>query len=87
MTGGHVKEYGPEARSDPQALAMKSAVKAGATALPIVRLKAGAEKRLVRGHPWVYSNEIEMDSTAIKVADIDPSISLAVKNRYRDMCE
>jgi 23S rRNA (cytosine1962-C5)-methyltransferase len=33
-------------------------------ALPVVRLKAGAHKRVARGHPWVYSNEIEMDATA-----------------------
>ncbi len=28
---------------------------------PAVRLRAGRSKRLRRGHPWVYSNEIEMD--------------------------
>ncbi len=32
--------------------------------LPVVRLKSGAEKRLVRGYPWAYSNEIEMDAAA-----------------------
>ena len=28
---------------------------------PVVRLKAGAQKRLTRGHPWVYSNEVRPD--------------------------
>jgi 23S rRNA (cytosine1962-C5)-methyltransferase len=28
----------------------------------MVRLKPGAQKRLVRGYPWAYSNEIEMDA-------------------------
>ena len=28
---------------------------------PVVRLKAGAQKRLMRGHPWVYSNEVRPD--------------------------
>jgi 23S rRNA (cytosine1962-C5)-methyltransferase len=31
---------------------------------PIVRLLAGRHKRLVGGHPWVYSNEIAMDAAA-----------------------
>ena len=32
----------------------------GAT-LPSIRLKPRGGKRLLRGHPWIYSNEIEMD--------------------------
>ena len=32
-----------------------------AEAPPRLRLKPGAQKRLLRGHPWVYSNEIEKD--------------------------
>ena len=28
--------------------------------LPVVALKTGGEKRLQMGHPWIYSNEIEM---------------------------
>ena len=31
---------------------------------PAVRLRPGAHRRLVGGHPWVYSNEIEMDAAA-----------------------
>ena len=31
---------------------------------PIVRLQAGRHKRAAGGHPWVYSNEIVMDSAA-----------------------
>jgi 23S rRNA (cytosine1962-C5)-methyltransferase len=46
------------------ASAATAAPPATARALPVVRLKAGAHKRVARGHPWVYSNEIEMDATA-----------------------
>jgi 23S rRNA (cytosine1962-C5)-methyltransferase len=31
------------------------------TRLPIVRLHAGRDKRIRLGHPWVYSNEVQMD--------------------------
>ena len=31
---------------------------------PVVRLKAGAHKRLAQGHPWAFSNEIVMDGAA-----------------------
>ncbi|MBL8642912.1 MAG: class I SAM-dependent rRNA methyltransferase [Rhodospirillaceae bacterium] len=31
---------------------------------PRVRLKPGAHKRLRTGHPWVYSNEVQMDAGA-----------------------
>jgi 23S rRNA (cytosine1962-C5)-methyltransferase len=31
---------------------------------PRVRLRAGQSKRLRRGHPWVYSNEVEMTPAA-----------------------
>ena len=30
--------------------------------LPVVVLKTGGEKRLQMGHPWIYSNEIEMSA-------------------------
>jgi len=32
--------------------------------LPVVTLKPHGQKRLERGHPWVYSNEVEMDPAA-----------------------
>lgn len=32
--------------------------------LPSVTLKPHGRKRLQRGHPWVYSNEVEMDAAA-----------------------
>jgi 23S rRNA (cytosine1962-C5)-methyltransferase len=35
-----------------------------AAALPTIALKRGEQKRLLDGHPWVYSNEIVMDGTA-----------------------
>ncbi len=31
---------------------------------PVVRLHAGRDKRLRHGHPWAYSNEVQMDQTA-----------------------
>ncbi len=33
-----------------------------ASARPAVRLKPGAQKRLQRGHPWIYSNEVQPDA-------------------------
>ncbi len=48
----------------PEAPLAVTAAPGAAKALPVVRLKAGAQKRLVRGYPWVYSNEIEMDAAA-----------------------
>jgi 23S rRNA (cytosine1962-C5)-methyltransferase len=38
-----------------------------ASDLPAVTLKPHGEKRLGRGHPWVYSNEVEMDAAAKSV--------------------
>jgi 23S rRNA (cytosine1962-C5)-methyltransferase len=46
-------------------------------ALPRLRLKPGAHKRLKSGHPWIYSNEVAMDAavkglaagTAVTVED------------------
>ena len=32
--------------------------------LPAITLKPHGQKRLTRGHPWVYSNEVEMDAAA-----------------------
>jgi 23S rRNA (cytosine1962-C5)-methyltransferase len=34
------------------------------TSLPVVRLQPQRHKRVRLGHPWVYSNEIQMDNTA-----------------------
>jgi 23S rRNA (cytosine1962-C5)-methyltransferase len=34
------------------------------TDMPVVRLQAGRHKRARQGHPWIYSNEIEMDAAA-----------------------
>ncbi len=36
--------------------------------LPVLRLKPRTHKRLVAGHPWVYSNELEMDGAARALA-------------------
>ncbi len=37
---------------------------AGNDAFPVIALKPGADRRLSRGHPWLYSNEIEMTAEA-----------------------
>ncbi|MSP20081.1 MAG: class I SAM-dependent rRNA methyltransferase [Alphaproteobacteria bacterium] len=39
----------------------KSQSPAVAAPRPIVRLRPGRQGRVLHGHPWVYSNEIEMD--------------------------
>ena len=58
---------------------------------PVIRLKAGAHRRLLQGHPWVYSNEVEMDAEArslppgivVRVASHDGEIlGTAVFNRF-----
>lgn len=41
---------------------------ANTTRHPRLKLKPGAHKRLRAGHPWVYSNEIEMDAAAKALA-------------------
>ncbi len=43
---------------------MSQASHPAVTELPSVTLKPHGEKRLGRGHPWVYSNEVEMDAAA-----------------------
>jgi 23S rRNA (cytosine1962-C5)-methyltransferase len=35
-----------------------------ATARPVIRIQPGRQKRVRGGHPWVYSNEIEMTAEA-----------------------
>ena len=39
-------------------------ISAAATARPTITLKPGEQRRLLAGHPWVYSNEIAMDAAA-----------------------
>lgn len=63
MTPSPQTEPGPEAPPT-EAPPDTTPAPAGSRALPVIRLKPGAQKRLVRGYPWVYSNEIEMDATA-----------------------
>ena len=67
MTPSSPTEHGPEASPTVKAVTAAPTVTAapgGAGALPVVRMKPGAQKRLVRGFPWAYSNEIEMDEAA-----------------------
>lgn len=37
---------------------------ASAKDYPVLRLQAGRHKRAQHGHPWVYSNEVQMDTAA-----------------------
>ncbi len=61
------KAMAPPPETHAELQAPPAAAPCAARAVPVVRLKAGAEKRLVRGYPWVYSNEIEMDAAAREV--------------------
>lgn len=42
---------------------------------PTIRLKPGAHRRLAQGHPWIYSNEVEIDAA---VRELDPGIVVQV---------
>src|SRR3546814_19619701 len=35
-----------------------------ASSLPALRVKPREERRVKGGHPWIYSNELELDQTA-----------------------
>ncbi|MDX1575475.1 MAG: class I SAM-dependent rRNA methyltransferase [Kiloniellales bacterium] len=65
MTSVSSTDAGPE--PSPAAAASPGGAPREAEALPAVRLKPGAQKRLARGYPWAYSNEIEMDAEAREV--------------------
>ena len=43
---------------------MSQVARTAVAELPAITLKPHGEKRLGRGHPWVYSNEVEMDAAA-----------------------
>jgi 23S rRNA (cytosine1962-C5)-methyltransferase len=62
MTPSSPNNPSPEAA--PSVTAAPGAAEILPGVLPVVRLKSGAQKRLVRGYPWAYSNEIEMDAAA-----------------------
>ncbi|WP_421707789.1 class I SAM-dependent rRNA methyltransferase [Algihabitans sp.] len=46
---------------------------------PALRLKPKAERRLLRGHPWVFSNELEMTSEA-KALELGALVRLETHN-------
>ena len=48
---------------------------------PVLRLKRGEDRRLSGGHLWVFSNEIDTDTTPL--ADFEPG-ALAVLRTHRD---
>jgi 23S rRNA (cytosine1962-C5)-methyltransferase len=39
---------------------------------PTIHMQAGRERRVQHGHPWVYSNEVQMDATAKAVTPGSP---------------
>ncbi|QJE74219.1 class I SAM-dependent rRNA methyltransferase [Aerophototrophica crusticola] len=48
----------------PATPAAPAPVAAAPSAIPTVRIQAGRHKRALHGHPWVYSNEVDMDKAA-----------------------
>lgn len=48
----------------PATPAAPAPVAAAPAAIPTVRIQPGRHKRALHGHPWVYSNEVEMDKAA-----------------------
>src|SRR3546814_10827801 len=51
--------------------------------LPSVTVKPHGQKRLDHGHPWVYSNEVEMDAAAKAVPPGGLVRLCAAQGRYR----
>src|SRR3712207_77671 len=39
---------------------------------PTIHLQAGRQRRVLHGHPWVYSNEVQMDTAAKAVPPGSP---------------
>ncbi|WP_377807974.1 class I SAM-dependent rRNA methyltransferase [Azospirillum sp. A29] len=39
---------------------------------PAIHLQSGRQRRVMQGHPWVYSNEVQMDTTAKAVPPGSP---------------
>jgi 23S rRNA (cytosine1962-C5)-methyltransferase len=54
----------PPRAAPPRAGATTTPAPAQQAAHPILRLKAGAHRRPLLGHPWIYSNEVAMDAAA-----------------------
>ena len=50
-------------------------------ALPILRLKRGEDRRLAGGHPWVFSNEVDTETTPLSA--LAPGAIAAVRS-HRD---
>ncbi|NEX92467.1 class I SAM-dependent rRNA methyltransferase [Caulobacter sp. 17J65-9] len=50
-----------------------------ASELPVVRFKPKAHQRAQRGHPWIYSNEVEMDA-ATKALPAGALVQVATSN-------
>lgn len=46
--------------------------------LPVLKLKAKADRRLRAGHLWIYSNEVDVDKTPLK--NFEPGQQIAVEN-------
>jgi 23S rRNA (cytosine1962-C5)-methyltransferase len=63
--------------------------------LPVIRIQAGRHKRAQHGHPWVYSNEVDMDKAAkalpagsiVRVTDAGgATLGLAAFNPHSLIC-
>ena len=47
---------------------------------PVVKLKKGAERRLLQGHLWVFSNEIDVEATPLKEFEAGQTVAVESRN-------
>ena len=57
-----------------------SIINTASTKLPVVYLKRGAEKRVLHGHRWIYSNEIDVERGDYKQLDSGACANLLRSN-------
>ncbi len=50
------------------------------TSHPVVKLKKGAERRLLHGHLWVFSNEIDVEATPLRNFEAGQIVSVESRN-------
>ncbi|MEX0809134.1 MAG: class I SAM-dependent rRNA methyltransferase [Dongiaceae bacterium] len=62
--------------------AARSTASGSPASLPLVRLRRGAHRRAQYGHPWVYSNEIDMDPKARALAP-GTAVTLMAEDGHR----
>lgn len=55
-------------------------INTASASLPVVYLKRGAEKRVVHGHRWIYSNEIDVERGGYKLLEAGDCANLLRSN-------